>query len=256
MRLMELIAAFLCIVNSVYASDSKSWKLLHSLDNGKSFTARATVDLGLNDEGEVEIKIENNADCLSLDALEDLKGLYQVKLIDDESKTTVISSVPACEVKRSNFRDDILITLDAKAFPLSLSYTPLVSPLAPICAELPSLTEVPSFTSKIGFEVATPAMTIPTILPPTKPQAGLKFFPRSMGTQKVPGVDKEGEDGSKPQSLLMRYWYVILPLFIVGMMGSQEEQPAEQTAAAGGAAVGAAAAATAGGGGTRRGKRG
>lgn len=97
----------LCLLSAVSASNTKSWKLLHSIDNGKSFSERATVNLGLNDEGKAEIKIENAADCMSLDVVNEgmLQGLYQVKLVDDESPDSILmASVPACQVKRSNFR--------------------------------------------------------------------------------------------------------------------------------------------------------
>lgn len=85
---------------------SKSWQLLHSLNSGKTFTERGTVSLALNEAGEVEINVENAENCLDLQAVNSLTGgLYQVKLVkDNDESTAVLTSVPACQVRRANFR--------------------------------------------------------------------------------------------------------------------------------------------------------
>lgn len=98
-------------------------------------------------------------------------------------------------------------------------------------------------------------MTIPTLLPQTKPPMGLKFFPRSQGAQSLPGVKAPDEQGT-PTSYMMKYWYIILPLFIMGLINTGGEEPAAEGAAAGPAvAATAAAAAGASPGKARRGKR-
>lgn len=85
---------------------SKSWQLLHSLDSGKTFTERGTVFLALTDAGEVEINVANADNCLDLQSINSLiGGLYQVKLVKDQDESTaVLTSVPACQVRRANFR--------------------------------------------------------------------------------------------------------------------------------------------------------
>jgi hypothetical protein len=114
------------------------------------------------------------------------------------------------------------LTLNSEANAISLSYIPLVSPLAPKCQSLPTLEEIPKFQSKITFETATQGMTIPTILPQTKPPIGLKFFPRSQGAKDIPGYKPE-DAGSK--GFLMKYWYIILPLVIMSLTSGNEEAP-------------------------------
>lgn len=57
-------------------------------------------------------------------------------------------------------RDKIALTLGPRALVLSVTYTPLVSPLAPPCEELADQ-EAKPFQSKISYETATPGMTIP-----------------------------------------------------------------------------------------------
>ena len=84
----------------------KSWQLLHSLDSGKTFSTRGTVSLALNDAGDVEISVANADNSLDLQAVNSLAGgLYQVKLMrDNDESTAVLTSVPACQVRRANFR--------------------------------------------------------------------------------------------------------------------------------------------------------
>ena len=136
------------------------------------------------------------------------------------------------------------VTLNSHADAVSVSYTPLVSPLAPKCQELSPLNEVPTFKSTITFETATPGMTIPTLLPPTKPSVGLKFFARSQGATDIPGVTQPAADAG-PTGLLRKYWYIVLPLFILIMTSGGEEPPRGTAGPANSAAPAAAVAAPA-----------
>jgi hypothetical protein len=107
-------------------------------------------------------------------------------------------------------------------------------------------------------------MVIPTILPQTKAQHGIKFYKAPPGEKPIPGVKPEGD---KPQSFLMKYWYVILPFALMTFMGSEGPQEAAPVAGAsaggapnvvGGAPATAQAAAASAGDATtkpRRGKR-
>ena len=114
-------------------------------------------------------------------------------------------------------------------------------------------------------------MTIPIVLPQTKPQIGLTFFPRSQGAQAVPGATQDGQpEATTPLSFLSKYWYIALPLFIMGIIGPAEDPPpGEQQRGGGGGSGGQAAApagaargggggggSSSGGGPRRRGKRG
>lgn len=97
-----IVAAFLLSL----CAANKTWQLLHSLDSGKTFSERGAVSLTLNEAGEVAISIANADSCLDLQAVNSLAGgLYQVKLIrDNDESTAVLTSVPACQVRRANFR--------------------------------------------------------------------------------------------------------------------------------------------------------
>lgn len=86
-----------------YATAARSWQLLHSLDSGKNFSERGTVSLALNEEGKPEMTVEHADNCLDLGAINTLSsGLYQVKLVSGSQE--VLTSVPACQVRRANFR--------------------------------------------------------------------------------------------------------------------------------------------------------
>jgi hypothetical protein len=90
-----------------FSSANKSWRLLHSFDSGLSYTERGSIELRLNDSGEVEINVSNLDDALAdVEKLNVLnEGLYQVKLIvDGEDSNRILASVPACQVRRANFR--------------------------------------------------------------------------------------------------------------------------------------------------------
>jgi len=178
--------------------------------------------------------------------------------------------------------DEITLTFNNRASVVSMAYVPLVSPLAPSCDEFAvTMSEDPkSFSSKISLETATPGMILPAVLPQTKPPAGLKFLKSKNGNKPNPLDPNEKEQPvTSPQGFLRKYWYLILPLFIMSMTSGaapeEQQQPAQGAAAShpsqGGSGGGGQAAASAGaaaptqsapsgGGGTsatrRRGKRG
>ena len=73
-----------------------------------------------------------------------------------------------------------------------MAYVPLVSPLAPACEALvvPKESETP-FTSKIAMETATPGMTVPAVLPGSKPPPGLKVLKNPNAKQQPNAFQQE-----------------------------------------------------------------
>jgi hypothetical protein len=207
---------------------------------------------------------------------------YQLKLVEDSNGAApapeILTSVPACNVRRANFRDEILLSLQDSAKALSLSYMPLISPLAPAnCDEYKSLPEKLEFDTKASWEIAVPGMSVgkPKVssdpskpIPKIKPPPGLKWIPGA-STRKSPeqGGFDEAQNAPEPGAFgfFKRYWYIILPLLVMNFMTAQappEAQQPQDAAAQGSAAAGAGGAAVAAaspnaGGGTprRRGKR-
>jgi len=244
----------------------KSWTLWHSFDSGKTFTERGVLTLGLLEEdGTLEMKLKQQENCVVVaDPLKLQSELYQLKIISSTDEMEILTSVPACQIRRANFRDELIVTLNGKAEPVSLDYHPLVSPLAPSCDELStdpsSSTEFT--TINVRYETANIGMIIPPLLPETKPPAGMQFFSK-------PGSNKDGGGGTEsfpgPKGLIMKYWYIILPLFVMMLLGGEaptdEKQQGSSGDTQGAVAPRVAAAPAAGGGGggggarQRRGKR-
>lgn len=268
--------ALVLVVVSAGPSVSRNYKLYHSLGSG-NFIERGVVTLSSPDASKEKLSatVEHSDDCLSpkdVDAMVQDGKMYSVRVVDEQGGGSVaMASVPGCDVRRANFREEISLTLGHTGDLLSISYTPLVSPLAPSCGSLSTLfsednpsTEL-KFSTTVKFETATSGMSVPLVLPQTRPPPGLNFYPRKDGAGPggktgIPGVDQD-----KPQnkSFLMRYWYIILPLAIMSLTGGEEpqqrgggEQPSSgRPAVAGGVAAGAASSAGAAQR-PRRGKRG
>lgn len=90
----------------------RTWTLYHSTDPSKGeqgFAKRGIVTLQPADN-EIKLSVENDPDCLSQKDLEEMmmSGWYQVKLVengpDAKSVVPVMTTVPACTVRRANFR--------------------------------------------------------------------------------------------------------------------------------------------------------
>jgi len=249
--LCVLVSVLLCVTNA-----SKSWSLLHSFDSGKTFTERGVLTLGLSDEGSLEFELKNNENCVADTSLKSSKNLYQLKIMYGNSE--VLTSVPACQVRRANFRDELVVVLNGQAEPISLDYQPLVSPLAPSCDELDEKHTVTEFTTtKVSYETANPAMTIPSLLPESKPPPGLKFVSRPGSKD---GPVPEGDAPAGPQGFLTKYWYIILPMVLMSLFGGdaapKQEEGGEQQQRGAQPAVAAKPAAAAPGGSAARQRRG
>jgi hypothetical protein len=188
-------------------------------------------------------------------------GWYHVRIVPDnisDSDDVVMGTVPACTLRRANFKDQFDITLPRSSVggrqdPItSLSYMPLVSPLAPkTCEDYPTLEAdlTRTFTSKATAQLDTPAMTIKNILPQSKPPPGVAFSKKAQqqaasrkrasatagdvagatGDSSPDDDGGEGMDAPEPVAgvwgFLQRYWYILLPITIMQIMSPQPEPP-------------------------------
>lgn len=194
-------------------------------------------------------------------------GWYKVKAVDVATGGAVMTSVSPCELAKAEYRETIHLVLSSRADLVGLDYAPQVSPLAAKrdCAELVPRGHgnvVTFTTTNVSYSSGTPAMVVPVVLSSAMkiPPGGFKMLPRDKNSD-APGVSDlgvEGADGAQGnKSFMMKYWYIILPIFIISFMTS-EDAPAEgqpATAAAAATATGVAAAAGAAPK-VRRGKRG
>jgi len=255
----------------------KTFQIYHAFRTNE-FKPRGTIQLTTSTEdGSVVASVHGQEGSLDkavfeeMDAVVSSGGFYKVKVVDEESGASSLASVPGCDVRRANFREEIELTLGNTGSIISISYKPLASPLAPQCHELESLTDASkerefAFKTTVSYSTSNPGMTIPSVLPTTNPAPGYNWIKRlkspgdngnagggaGAGAEDGGGTfDPEGEAGPQHQSFLRRYWYIALPVAIMTLLGPAEEP---QQGAGQGAAVAAGAAAA--GGRKRRGKRG
>ena len=314
-----LIGCGVVVTAAVAAEDvGKSYHVYHKLGNSKIITSRGTIKIAPSDDDGVGLVAtfhpDNSAqlDTAEFDNMVESNALYTIivkegvndddapqSISNNNSQQHVLASVPGCSIRRSNLREEIGLSINPTGKLLSVSYRPIISPLAPkTCQNLPSLSEKPDaifgrktgedndegtsampFKTTVSFDSHTPMMVIPTVLPQQRPPPGLNWYRKNsknnpnplLGTSSqegggIPGVPDEQPSGFK-SSFLYRYWYIILPMAIMGLFGGVDEEEvkkaaAERAAASGGgagqsttAAAGGAVAASATQVKQRRGKR-
>jgi len=308
--LLSLATALLAVVGTnmhVCSADQRTYTVYHRLGVAAGgFSERGSIVLSTdantgdgdsNDTNSASasasasaltVTATNAAGCVVPSAVDDMvasNSMYTVQVVDDATGQAAMASVPGCDVRRANFREELELTLSEKGSLVSVTLIPLVSPLAPPCASLGPLVEtegaVPEFQTTVSYETSKPAMTVPLVLPKVKPPPGLKLYPRkpaaAAGGEGAGGAgagsngDGAFEEDDKPQnqSFLMKYWYIILPLMILQFVGGPKEPPQEEEGGGseGGNAAGSAAATSVTAGGAaavnagaaprqRRGKRG
>lgn len=232
-------------------SITKTYQVYHSIKprtNPNAFSRRGDITLSSTDDDVAVSFQEADQGGLSQNAFEDLdalvesNGLYRLKLVDEETGRSVLASVPSCEVRKSNFREEISLTLGYNGDLLSVSYIPLVSSLALPCHELPPLSTIEddvkqklSFHTTVKYTTGTQASSLPIVMPQMKPPPGLSWMKRqgksstmpqstdstSPNSKESPFYDPE-KDGKKHESFLMKYWYIILPLAIITFLTPEE----------------------------------
>jgi len=152
-----------------------------------------------------------------------------------------------------SYREEIILHFSPTGEVISLTYTPLISPLAPKTCETLQIPDDKNkkleFSTSVSYELSFAGMMTPLILPSSRPPAqGLKFFPSA----RVEGSPlEEAKMAAQNQSFLRKYWYVVLPLMIMMLTGGGE--PMEGRGEGGGGADADASAAAASR--PRRGKR-
>ena len=90
------------------------------------------------------------------------------------------------------------------------------------------------FKTTVTFDSHKPMMVVPTVLPQQRPPPGLKWYRRNAKNSPtplggsaegggIPGLDDDAKSGFK-SSFLYRYWYIIVPLAIMGLFGGVDEE--------------------------------
>jgi hypothetical protein len=288
---MLLLFSFASIT-TIMAETNVSWTVYHSWNPQQQFVKRGTInfnptDISQDSRKDELLQVVNEQPLQPKDVTDMLEyGWYHVKLVPSSSKDeegAVLGTVPACYLRRSNFKDLFELTLPRSVSDdgqqdhvTSFAYTPLISPLAPkTCEEYSEMEHPASFQSRTNVVLDTPGLPLKPVLSATKPPPGLSFLkrPRAPGKGKSP-TEEEYEDPNeqaKPEpppgvfGFLQKYWYVILPMVLMQFMaappeegpggGGQPQQQQQQGNDAAAPAVAAAAGASPGKKTARRGKR-
>ena len=226
------------------ADGGLSWTIYHSWNQEQEFSRRGQLVWGPTDDSdEFEFQLINDeATTMQPDDVRAMLeyGWYHVKIEQSDSDSkSIFQTVPACNLRRANFKDQFEVTFPRSSVgntnPLtSFSYTPLVSPLAPkTCDEYEADDSSKSFSSRVSVQMDTPAMTIKPILHQAKPPPGIKFAKNSQpsGSGATGSTGEPDEDGNPPPQaapspfgFFSKYWYIILPLTIMQMITVPEEE--------------------------------
>lgn len=255
----------------------KSYHVYHKLGDTKSstMTSRGHISIAPSDEDNVGLVANFHPDSsarldtASFDEMVEKGDLYTIIIMEEEGDSTppsasayppprgshfVSASVPGCSIRRSNLREDINLSISPTGKLMSVSYRPIISPLAPkTCHQMKSLSEKPEtifgklggendrntsmpFKTTVSFDSHTPMMIVPAILTQQRPPPGLKWYRRNaknnpsplMGGAKqeggggIPGVDDEPPSGWR-SSFLYKYWYIVLPMAMAVLFGGADE---------------------------------
>lgn len=284
---------YLLPVAVVSAADNigKTYHVYHKLGNNDEMKPRGTIQIAPDEDSVLVATFHSDKsaqlDTTAFDNMVESNGLYTVIALEEgdnkkpskfNTQKYISASVPGCSLRRANLREEISLSISPTGKLLSVSYRPLISPLAPkTCKQLPTLSDKPSsifsretneenmpFKTTVSFDSHNPMMEIPTILPNSRPPPGLKWYRKNakngFGSEGVgtPGVPDEQPSGFK-SSFLYRYWYIIVPMAIMGLFGGADEEEAQKARVAGASSGSVAAAGAAVAAGSqpkqRRGKR-
>jgi len=245
----------------VGVSATIQWAIQHSYDGGETYSPRGTLEWKGEEEEGGGLVITN--DPLTSELVQNILSMpwYKIKIETTSSSSGnhpeeyVLATVPSCHLRRANFKDEFSLTFPRvgteEQMISSLSYIPLVSPLAPkTCEEYPSdssLLDVGStfrWNSKVTATLDIPGMTVRSVLPKMKAPPGLTWTTKSSGGAAASrgggtntnngggsggdpsstmsgggGGGPEGEEeGTDQRPFYIKYWYVFVPLLLANLM--------------------------------------
>lgn len=213
----------------------------HGFGNERSFTKRSTLKV-YNIEG-MPPKVESVNNIIKDGDLEGFKQilqnneLYKIRMRSDprdSSSLYVQAAIPACKLQETGFKEDITLQLSDSGRIVGIIYTsPAIHGIGRTCdsKKVPSPLQL---KTKVKIADKVVAQTVPL-------QA---VGPRPAHLSRVDlGASVDGSDPAakaKSQSFIMQYWYIVLPIAIIALMGGGEEPPKKEGASSSGAAPTAA----------------
>jgi len=213
------------------AKKTFSLVLEHAVSAGGAFTPRSkvTVVWGGADGKTSVLEVDKSGlhDEASTTGFRDLikkNDMYRIRVranSSDASSSYVSTAIPACELQKSGFKEDLSIYLSVNHDVVGLAYSSPVIALPRPCDEskilLPTV-----FHSRIKIADGEAAMVIPMQAQGPKPQimGSVDLGPYMDENGKMHG--EKGQKAAEQQSFLRRYWYLVVPLVLFLFM---KEEP-------------------------------
>mmetsp|Transcript_11133 Transcript_11133/g.15340 ORF Transcript_11133/g.15340 Transcript_11133/m.15340 type:complete len:243 (-) Transcript_11133:97-825(-) len=204
------------------------YRLYHSFD-GHSFSLRSRIQLKPKADGQYQfVFLDKNS--ISGNNINDFKNLlntndlYQIKIQSStgEQTSSVLSSLPACELQKSGFKEDLLIYVDNTKNVTGVSYSTPAMALSRKC-DSSKIKDTINFQSRIKLGEETVTQTLPV-----QPQGPKPMY---LNDVKLEALD-DSKTNPPPQSFLQKYWYIVVFLMVYMIIGGREEPAAKGGTAA------------------------
>eukprot|EP01031_Cornospumella_fuschlensis_P029091 gene29091-35111_t len=234
--LLSLLVLFCChslqgqtVENVEEVGRNLTFLISHSLDGAVSFQPRSIIKLIPRGEGRYALTVEGKntvreEDVASFKSLLSKNDLYLIKVRMEGGDDETMASLPACDLMRSGFKEDIQVYLNSEATSLSaISYS---SPPIPI----PNPCEPARIKDQVSFQTRI-RMGEETKVPPLPLQLGGPRPPYLKDVRLGLEEEKKGAQAQANQPFLYKYWYVVLGLVLYLLLGGAGEAPRKGEAA-------------------------
>jgi hypothetical protein len=197
----------------------------HSVDGGRSFQPRSKFTVALNAEGKYTVS-EAERNGIYEEAIIGFKNLlrnndfYMIRtlsLASNSSSPYVIASLPACELQKSGFKEDLSVFLGPNRNVVGFSYASPVIALSRSC-DPEKLASPTMLLTRLKVSEGEPSMVVPLLAQGPKPHTlhMVDLGPFMDDNLKMHGDKNQQAQGN--QSFLRRYWYVVVFLLIYFFM--------------------------------------
>lgn len=186
-------------------------ELEHSVD-GLTFKPRGKFTINLNAEGKYTVS-EAERNTLSADSSDGFKNLlrtndlYRIRfrsLATNESSPYVSAALPACDLQRSGFKEDISVYMGQNQNVVGLSYSSPVIALSRSCD--PEKLAVPTMLlSRLKVSQGEASMAVPLQAQGPKPPTLMGLDLGAFMDENLKMHGETGAQGQQNQSFLRRY---------------------------------------------------
>ena len=208
-------------------------ELEHSVDDGKTFAPRGKFTVTLSSEGKYTVSdMERNGifaeSAETFKALLRQNDLYRIRTRSLQGKIDspyVMAALPACELQKSGFKEDLTVYIGPNRNIVGFSYSSPVIALSRSC-DADKLSVPTIFLSRIKVTEGETSMVVPIQAQGPKPMTlhAVDTGPYLDENMKMHG-NTQGQGGAANQSFLRRYWYIVVFLLIYMFMRDDGPEP-------------------------------